>query len=651
MQWTIKALRILLPIAFVAFLGLIYVSYRSNLQITAGNSEGFESDLRKDDKAQVVAMQFVDTQTIGGRVVSRIEAVRTVGFESGWYTLEKVKMTIYRANGLSYTLECPQAQFNRKTKEAEVLGGVHLTSSDGMEFHTAAMKFDGNQLVNKVPVRFRVDRWQGNAGGILLNVKDDSLRLLEPLRATMAPAPGESAMTVAAKEAVFFRGRGETTFSGGVEVVRAYDTLRADTIGARFDMQQKWLTSLEGWGNVVIRFSKAGSGASSLSGGEDGTVRSRRFYCEIGEGKVNAVVVSGEGVPMTAFFSGPPRRDMIAKAIRIAITDQKPTEIRADGEVRITEREPEVRTILAEHATVYFDTLTAKPSSALLYGDFSYRDPRNQGTAEQATYDMVQRRLVLAELAGSQPKITSDGQSLTGNVLELSVADGTLRARGNVIGQLNPKQKGATASETTMFPGASGPVFVNSENGLFRQSDKSAFFSGNVKAWQQNNTVVSQELQVIGAGDSLYARGGVRAVLYNEKGDTPDVPVIAKANTMVAKKNDRRLELDGAVQIDDGPRQITASKSTFFFDRARKLERIEAVENIVVNERTTSRKGTGTKATYKLAEKTVQLDGDPAVLTDPRGTVKGKKILIDIARNKVNVLGDGTKSEGTYTPQ
>ncbi|HEX8409389.1 MAG TPA: hypothetical protein VF883_11025, partial [Thermoanaerobaculia bacterium] len=122
MQRTIRVLRYALPIAFVAFIALIVVNWNSAGRRTPKPNEPVTSALRPEDKPLAASTAFEDVQTIGGRVVSRISAARVVAFESGWSTLEGVKLTIYRENGLTYELSCPTAQFNTQTKEAEAKG-------------------------------------------------------------------------------------------------------------------------------------------------------------------------------------------------------------------------------------------------------------------------------------------------------------------------------------------------------------------------------------------------------------------------------------------------------------------------------------------------------------------------------------------------
>src|SRR5216117_846225 len=205
MQRTIRFLRIALPIAFVAFLLLIALSWNRN-RIAKDKNVSEPVATTRPVKAIAESKKFEDTQTIGGRVVSHIVAERVVAYKSAWNTLEDVRLTLYRQNGLTYELSCPNAEFNGETKEADAKGGVKVTSSDGVEIATAEIHYDGNRLTNNIPVEFKIDRWQGNAGALDLDVQAETLHLARRIDETMTPALAtEPPMTIKAADGVFRR--------------------------------------------------------------------------------------------------------------------------------------------------------------------------------------------------------------------------------------------------------------------------------------------------------------------------------------------------------------------------------------------------------------------------------------------------------------
>ena len=649
MQRTVRVLRIALPILFAGFVAVLVLSWsRSTVGRSKTGNDPVTSSQRPDDKGIVEGMAFEDVQTIGGRVVSRIRARRVVSFESGWSTLEDAYLTVYRANGLTYEVACPQAQFNADTKEAEAKGGVKVSSSDGIEVRTAEIRFDGNRLTNDIPVEFKIDRWNGKAGALDLDVAGETLRLHKNVTAVMTPShPAEQPMTLSGEQSVFHRRENTVTFEKSVEMVRGPENVRADFVIGRFTQDRKQLIGLEGNGNAVIVMAGSTAPGEDLGGRKEITCDG--FFTEIGPGgELTAINARSEVVPARAVLDGPPRREITARGFRVALANKAVTEIKADWQVVMKELGAAPREILAEHVTVYFDPGSRRARSAYLEGNFRYTDPKTTASAFRANYDIAGDRIVLTTDPGWQATVVADGHTLKAKQIEFSPRAQTARASGAVIAQLAPKGKGSVSADTTTLFPSGKPVFVNSDELLMRQVNRTAVFTGNVRAWQETNTILTDELHVQGAGDGVSARGNVRTMLYNSADPQRRTPVQSTSDQMIARKSDKRIDLLGKVTIVDDARRLESEKASFFFTDAQKIQRIEAETNVRVNEIPTSRKGQGDKAIYNVEKKMIYMYGSPATVTDPRGSVSGGQILFDLNRNKVQVISPTGQTTGTY---
>jgi lipopolysaccharide transport protein LptA/LPS export ABC transporter protein LptC len=656
MQRTVRALRIALPIAFVAFLVLIYVSWdKSRSPKRRAAAEAVTSTQRPDDDPLAEGRAFRDVQTIGGRVVSEIVAARIVSFQSGWTTLEGVTLTLYRDNGLTYVISCPTAQFNNTTKEADAKGGVRVTSSDNIEIRTAEIRYDGARLTNDIPVQFRVDRWNGNAGALDLDVAGETLRLHKNVTATMAAAsPAEEPMVIRGAESMFKRRENLVEFKDKVEMDRGPDSLRADFMIGRFTQDRKQLIGVEGTGNcVIVMAAKVGPGEDF--GGRK-QITSDSFNTEVGpDGRISAINAVGAANMAHALLDGPPRRDIVARAFRIAIADRAVSEIKADAQVVMKELGPEPRQINAEHVTVWFDAATRRARAAYLEGAFRYSDPKNTATAFRANYDIAGDKIILTTDPGWQATVVADGQTLKAKQIEFSPRAQTARATGAVIAQLVSKGKagGPSADATNLFP-TGKPVFVNSDELVMRQAQKIAQFTGNVKAWQDNNTILAAEMQVQGNGESVTARGNVRTLLYNTTSEGPKTaaarttPVQSTSDQLIARRTEKRIELLGKVTLRDETRTLKSEKATLFLDDNRKIQRMDAEVNVSVVEAATGRKGNGNRIIYYVDRKMIYMYGKPATISDKSGNLVGEEIRFDLTRDRVHVESPEGQTKGTY---
>ena len=649
MQRTIRILRVALPVVLLGLILLIALSWnRAKVLKDRSITQPVTSTQRPTDKPQVESKTFEDTQTIGGRLAARIRAQRVVAFQSGWNTLENVQLTIFRPTGLTYELSCPTAQFNSETKEADAKGGVKVTSSDNVEVTTAEIHFDGNHLTNHIPVQFKIDEWVGNGGALDLNVQSEELRLYQKMNATTHPEnPLESPMTLQADEGLFQRKMSDVVFTTNVVMTRDSDKMVGDRVVAHFTSDRKNLTGVEGNGHITITTfdDSAGSGRKEIT--------CDRFYSELAAGAMSAINAVGDQAPVHAIIDGPPKRDLVSKLVRIGLANKQVTDIHATSDVVMKELSPIPREMKTPDLTVVFDPHQHRAISAVANGNFSYKDPRNTANAVKANYDIVNDLVVLSAEPGFDPVVTTDGQTLKAKQIEFSPKAGTAKATGGVIAQVVSKQNGVGADSTTIFP-ANKPVFVNSDSVTMLQTSKIATFTGHVRAWQDTNTLLADEMQVQGMGDQITARGNVRTILYNTSTtDQPQrkTPTQSRSDNLAAHKAERRIDLSGAVKIDDEQRHMTSEKASFFFDANRKMERMEAQDKVTFVEDGTGRKGNGDRATYFVSKRLVFLYGSPATLSDPqKGMNSGDQFAIDLARNKVEVSGQsGTK--GTYKPQ
>lgn len=650
MQRTVRALRIALPILFIAFIAVLYVSWdRTRTPKRRADVQPVTSTQRPLDDPQAEARAFRDVQTIGGRVVSEIVAERVVSFKSGWTTLEGVTLTLYRENGLTYVISCPSAEFNSATKAAEAKGGVKVTSSDGIEIRTAQIRYDGARLTNDIPVDFKVDRWTGNAGALDLDVQGETLRLHKTVTATMAAAsPAEEPMTLRGAESFFKRRENLVEFKDQVQLDRGLDSLRADFMIGRFTQDRKQLIGVEGTGHAVIVMAANVQPGEDMGGRKE--ITAEMFNTEVGpDGKINAINALGGTGMARAILDGPPKRDIVAKNFRIALSNRAVSEIKADWQVVMKELGPEPRQINTEHVTVWFDSGTRRARAAYLEGAFRYADPKNTASAFRANYDITGDKIILTTDPGWQATVVADGQVIKAKQIEFSPRAGTARAAGAVIAQLVSKGKsgGATADATNLFP-TGKPVFVNADELIMRQAQKIAQFTGNVRAWQENNTILANELLMQGSGDSVTAKGNVRTTLYNTSAEARKAPLKSFSEQLIARRNEKRIELLGNVTMIDETRTLKSEKANIFLDDNRKIQRMEAETNVTVVDTATGRKGNGNKIVYQVDKKMIYMFGKPATLTDLKGGLSGEQIVFDLTRDRVNVLSPDTQTKGTY---
>ena len=140
----------------------------------------------------------------------------------------------------------------------------------------------------------------------------------------------------------------------------------------------------------------------------------------------------------------------------------------------------------------------------------------------------------------------------------------------------------------------------------------------------------------------------MRTTLYNTSADARKAPIKSFSEQLIARRNEKRIELLGKVTMVDETRTLKSEKANIFLDDNRKIQRMEAETNVSVVDTATGRKGNGNKIIYQVDKKMIYMFGKPATLTDLKGGLSGEQIVFDLTRDRVNVLSPEMQTKGTY---
>lgn len=643
MTRTVRILRIVLPLLFVAFLILVVVSFTANERSDRVASD-VASDLPRNEKPQRIGDRFALTQTVGGRTVLRILADRTVGFASGWYTLEGVTLTVYRAGGRTYEIAAKQAQVHQDTRELQATGGVTLRSGDGIVVQTSALHFDGRQLLGRDPLTFRMGPWSGKAGGLILDVTAESVRLVNGVEGSKPALQNQAAIAFRSGHAEYLRTAGELRLTGSVVIDREGDRFSSNSALARIDPRSEALRSIAGEGNAVLHLADADAAAG---GGGAMTVNANRFEGSFDDtGQLE--VMQAHGTPARANLAGPPERVILAPAFRLQLSNGDLRAVHATGGVRIVEPVPGgERRVEAQVLSAVIDPSTGRASSVQANGNVTFVDPSVTGSGDRGVWDLTLRRIVITSDEPRLATARTSGEMLRARRFEIDLDTQVLNAHEQVYASMQSARSGGDA----VFA-AGMPVYVNANLGVLRQRDGIAVFRGNVRAWQGDDTLFADELRVVESEGVLTASGSVRTQLH-ERGASASAPgpVRTASDMLIARREARRIDLDGNVTVEESGRLVSSRKAVVLVAEGGGLKRVEGTGDVKMKEVATGREGGGSRVVYQPAEKSILLEGEPARISDVQGEVRGQQILFDLSRNTVEVLSSGTEpTEATYNP-
>ena len=198
----------------------------------------------------------------------------------------------------------------------------------------------------------------------------------------------------------------------------------------------------------------------------------------------------------------------------------------------------------------------------------------------------------------------------------------------------------------TPFTQTNSPVFLTSANAEFDHAAETGLYTGNARAWQDNNFVSGDRMLIQQKQGQFFADGNVKSLLYDaekrEGGKVTKQPVYASANKMTYANENNLLRYEGNVDIRQGTDRITSGIANVFLDKNNELKQTVAEQNVVIT--SPNRKATGDWAQYTAENEVVILRGSPARVEDAeQGSTQNAQLTVYMRENRF--VGEGNTQQ------
>ena len=166
-----------------------------------------------------------------------------------------------------------------------------------------------------------------------------------------------------------------------------------------------------------------------------------------------------------------------------------------------------------------------------------------------------------------------------------------------------------------------------------------ATYTGNARAWQDDNYVRGDKLNLYLNDKTMDATGHVQTALYNAKrridGNPSVVPVFASSDSMSYSDPNRIIHYEGNVDIKQGSDRLTGGVAdAYLLKETNDVEKTIAQRNVVLTQ--PARRGVGDWVQYKTADEVAVFKGNPARVEDSeKGTTEGARLTLFVRENKV----------------
>ena len=661
MNRTRRHARRLLLALFVAFLGVLVVSYRKTPGTVATTGPAIAGDLLEelpsDSRGQLVLRDFDSNRTGSGAGDYRLRAAEAVGYKTkGGEQLFRLKDALFESKDgeRAVAILAPRAEFNPLSKAVRVFDGFRI-DGDGITLHGLAFQYDPKTRVfaSDGPVTAMRGEITARAESGRIETQSGALLLTGNVRLTGRAETGP--IDLSAPDVRMARDGGVSA-KGGVVMRSADSVLRSDTFerhaSAEGDVLRAegsaWLLSatpslpaaLLAQGDVI-----------ELARDEAGKPISLALRRETEDARVDMVpgIASGGRTAMSRLFEAA----FVAGRLR---------EINAPGKVSAAESasKPDgvLRTIRAGSGRLVFQADGETLDVATFDGGLELREVgRSALMALRGTLQGADQTAIFNGTDGGEPADFRDAtRHLRARTIQYHPPDERIVATGDV--KVEMRNAGGA------LPGADAklPIFTESKELELLGKEKKATLTGSVRAWQGENVLQCRKLFLDGtdgANRKLRAEDSVKAFIRRKgagvRGGATDT-INAAGNVLTYAEAERLARIEGSASIVSGSWSVTSDVTDVKLTADQAIERVEARGHVVVEDRVVRRHGEGGRALWTPQPDVITLlggPGRPAVAVDEKGNrVSGAILRFRQGRSQVDVeTGDGQPSELNVRPE
>ncbi|MEZ5346070.1 MAG: LPS export ABC transporter periplasmic protein LptC [Pyrinomonadaceae bacterium] len=264
-------------------------------------------------------------------------------------------------------------------------------------------------------------------------------------------------------------------------------------------------------------------------------------------------------------------------------------------------------------------------------GGAKFTEGDRNGTADRIAYSANDATV---RLRGGDPTVWDSQARGKAQEIDWDTKNSRSSLRGKTaVTYYSQKQSGGTP-----FTKVNAPVFLTSNEAHFDHNLQTGLFTGNARAWQDNNYVRADKLFLEEKKGRFYAEGSVQSLLYDVNqtvaGRRSKTPVYASSQQMVYQKDSNLIRYEKDVDIRQGNDRISVGTAIIYLDKENELLKTVMEGNVVITQ--PGRRASGDFAEYSATAETVVLRGNPARVSDSEsGSSEGREVTVFLAENRV----------------
>lgn len=296
------------------------------------------------------------------------------------------------------------------------------------------------------------------------------------------------------------------------------------------------------------------------------------------------------------------------------------------------------RTLTSQKMAAIFVRDTQDVERFEAQGDAKFNENDRNGMAANISYVAA---VDTVRLSGGEPTVWDSRARTKAPELESDLTNDVSFSRGLTATTYYSQEQ---TNGATPFSKVKSPVYIVADRGEFHHHSGVAIYTGNSRAWQDDNFVRADKLTIQVNEKRLEAIGRVQSALYNARrkveGASTTSPVFAAADSMWYSDPDHTLHYEGSVDIRQSTDRITSGVAdVYLMKETNEVEKTVAQRNVVLTQ--PNRRGTGDWMQYTAADEVAVLKGNPAHVEDGEGTTEGARLTVNVREGRV--VADDTR--------
>jgi lipopolysaccharide transport protein LptA len=292
------------------------------------------------------------------------------------------------------------------------------------------------------------------------------------------------------------------------------------------------------------------------------------------------------------------------------------------------------RTLIAQKMTAIFVRETQDVERLDAEGDAKFNELDRNGRAQNVSYTAADETV---RLRGGEPTVWDSRARTKAVEIDSDTRSDISYGRGKTSTTYYSQEQ---TNGATPFQNVKSPVFIISDRAEFRHVTGVGIYTGNARAWQDDNFVRADTITIYHDTKRMEGLGHVQSALYqarrkNAGGTSAVVPAFATANSMSYSEDERLLHYEGNVDIkQDTDRIRSAMANVYLLKETNEVEKTIAERDVIITQ--PGKQGTGDWAQYTAADETVVIKGAPARVEDTeQGSTEGGRLTLYLRENRV----------------